>query len=309
MAGNSAAFARLKRINDLFHTGKAVVLDDDLDEPVAIWVQKLNSFQRGDAQKDGDYGRSRRIATLTEDTEEIQGLRRRIADYTHEMIVGFVLDPRQEEFNIMARSDIVADKKWEDRLNTLRDSATAERDGSHITPAESEAINKIAEEYLGELKKHADRRRADAARDLEALDIEELRDRYVDAFRMSQGAVAWQDEYQRTEVWYALRDCRPGPNQDPWMFTEHGHPQLLQDRAQIYDLPDELLIKVRETLRELEMTPEEAGNSVAPRTSSAPSEQPGTVEDSTPSTPAETSTKPAGTSSSPSPQPQPSSVG
>ena len=55
---------RLRRITDLFEEGVVVPLGEDLDGPILLWVNKLNSFQVEEARRDGVARRGMRLAEL-----------------------------------------------------------------------------------------------------------------------------------------------------------------------------------------------------------------------------------------------------
>lgn len=280
---------RLHRVTELFVSGKEIVLSQDGPSgPILVWVNKLNAFQRSDAQRDGGAGQSRRIAALGDDSEDIALLRKRLADYTEERLVDSILGPRQSEFYLAGRDDVHADPAWTDRLVLIERGTELAEDGSHETEEETTALAAIQGAYMSAVTEASAARREQAREEFAGKSREELETNYLDAYRRMLGFEAFQDEYSRTEVWYALRDCsaKAGPN--GWDHTKCTHQRLLPNRGAVIDLPDDLIEQVTTMLNDLNMPPATAGNSDAPQTSSGSSEQPSTAGDSTASTPTET---------------------
>ena len=290
---------RLHRVTELFVTGRELLLGQGPDGPVLVWVNKLNAFQRNDAQRDGAAGQSRRALGLGEDSENIKLLRARIPTYTSESLIGAVLAPRASEFYLAGRDDVHADEAWTERLVLIERGDALAADGSHQTQEEAAQLAELNLAYLGAVEEASEVRRADAAKDLEGEERGALEALYVEAYKRMLTFEAFQDEYNRTEIFYALRDCQGVATPEGHDHTRCTHQRLLPSRAGVAELPEELLERVQNTINLLNMPPASAGNSVAPPTSSGSSEPPNSAGDSPPSTPEATSPPPAGTSSTP----------
>ena len=109
------------------------------------------------------------------------------------------------------------------------------------------------------------------------------------------------EERRVTELYYAIRVCEASRDGMAYDHTRCDHRQrALDSRDQVRSLPEQVLVKVIEALDQLNVPQREAGNSDAPVSSSASSEQPNVPEASTPSTQEETSNESPTTSVSPS---------
>ena len=141
-------------------------------------------------------------------------------------------------------------------------------------------------------------------KDAEAVDRDELTREFLERWRQRISLDEFMEERRVTELYYALRVCQATRDGGTYDHTPCDHRQrALAAREQVRGLPEQVLTKAIEAIDGLNVTPREAGNSVAPVSSSAPSEQPNVPEDSTPSIPEATSNGSPMTSASPSPQP------
>ncbi len=280
--------ARLHRVTDLFVTGRELVLQAGPD-PVLLWINKLNSFQRGDAQRDGAAAQARRMAALTEDSDEIQAALVRLDDLDRDEVIGFLVRQYDDEDFLAAVDDVRADESWTEKLEIVDRAQALEDEGSPPTDEERQAVLTINQDYLTAVQEARERRVEERRTDYAEVPIEELRKEYVEAYKKRISMATFMVEYEKTQVYYATRDCEAKAREDgTWDHAGCTHKPLLPGRAAVAEMPEELFQQIRQVLADMTMPPATAGNSDAPVSSSAPSEQPSSAEDSPPSTPTET---------------------
>lgn len=280
--------ARFHRVTDLFVTGRELILQDG-PEPVLLWINKLNSFQRGDAQRDGAAVQARRMAALDDDSDEIAAALTRLHSLEGHEVIAFLVNQHDDEDFLLAIDDVRADESWNDRLAIIDRATALEAEGSPPDEAEREAVLKVNQEYLAAVDEHRLRRVEDRKDAFADVPIEELRKQWLDAFRRRLGMSVFMQEYEKTQVFFATRDCEAKDRGNgTFDHTACTHARLLPSRAAVAEMPEELFDRIRNVLTDMTIPPATAGNSAAPRTSSAPSEPPSSAEDSPPSTPTET---------------------
>lgn len=284
--------SRIKRVTDLFEEGREVILNDDLDDPVLVWVNKLNPFEMEEARKDGSVGRARAMMRL-EDPESPESLLfdQALQGRSAENLVAALVYAHQNEDYVHALDDIKADEEWTERIDVL-DRADQQMFDAGTAPDDEEQkrLAELNHAYMARVQEltaeHQEKRKSD----FEGLDLDALRDLYRQSYRDQAGSSGFLNEYRTTELYYALRDCTAKPNDNlGWDHSSCSHrTRLCESRAEVRELPEGLIVKVREAITILNMGPRDAGNSDAPASSSASSERPSEQADATPSTPTTT---------------------
>ena len=288
MAKAAPAKDKFHRLTDLFTPGQQLVVGD-----MVIWIARLNSFERAEVNKDASAGRAKRLHLLRTDDEEMIRLESAMTDYSREEIIAALVNAAGNENYLKATDDLRTDKDWREKLEVLERGDALLRDQVEIDEEQTKRIGELNVEYMEEVAKRQRLFDEDTRQEVEGLSDEELREKYRDTYRSMLGSTAWVEEAQISEIYYAMRDC----NADPGNPTEHATcnhaKRFLTSRGDVRRLPDEIFDDVRRILRELSIPARDAGNSAAPQSSSASSERPAEAEESTPSTPKETSPEPA----------------
>ncbi len=280
------ALLRLHRVTELFETGREMLISDRDTEPVLVWVAKLNTFQRGDAQRDAAAVRARRVAGLSDDSDEMRAITVRLATMTNEQKIEFILAPKESQAYLSAHDDVRADPDWKDRLQLLERSDSIAAGGNPPSPKEHEEILKIQQEYGEAVEAAAAQRMDDFRHEYDGVKAAELDEQYLDVARSNLGSNAFFEEFQRCELFYALRDCEAKRKKDGgYDHTPCTHQRLLPSKAAINELPEDFIERVKNIINENAITPGEVGNSDAPANSSESSGPQNSAEDSAPSTP------------------------
>lgn len=280
--------AKQKRVTDLFMEGKILVLPEDEDGPVTLWVNKLNPFEKAEAENDGHVAKSKRLLTIGPNDDEMTVLRANIQERTVDELVGYILRAHGNEFYVKALDDIRADEAWRDDLELLRRSDELADDGMPISEAEAKKLAELNTRYMAELNRLTQQHAQEKDDELRALDRPELGDRYITAYKDQAAIQSYLEEHRVTEIFFSLRDCNAVMDENGrWQHKACDHRErFLDERGEARGLPEQLLLMARKALTDLNMSPREAGNSAAPTGSSASLEQQSAEAASTPSTPA-----------------------
>ena len=287
----------LRRVTDLFIEGTELVLDER--DPVLVWINKLNPFQTDEARKDGQAARTRLTLAmsnpLSEDSQLFDANASRLSD---EVIAKGMAQTRYQEFLVEVSDELRVDEEWKDKANLL-DRAAEQLAHLPAGHAELKQLDDVSEDYFGEMTRRTDARRDSEYESLIALPRDELRARYRDQWIEQQGTQAFLAEFRITEIWYSLRECfAPGKLENGrWDHSKCDHRvKLVDDREQIRQLPDGLIVQARQAIEALQIDDRTAKGSAAAPSSSESSPRPNEQETSAPSGPAETSPAPATTS-------------
>lgn len=284
----------LQQVTDLFVEGKECVLATD---PLKmLWVNKLNPFEREEAQRDGQAARARVILSMKDlESPEYLIFSGSLTEMLPEDMRDALADSKANEFFLAAVDSIRSDPEWRDRMEAR----------TRITPdmpeEEKAAVAKVDIDYGEELQKRLDMRRASYLAELAGeYDDARLRELYREAWLENRSFSAYQREFGKTQLFFGVRVCQ-GTRSDLGGYDHsacEGHrKRALDHRDEVAMLPDGLLTKLNETAQDLMMSGRNARFSGALASSSGSSAQPSEPEGSTPSTPEATSRELVTTSS------------
>lgn len=300
---------QMQRISALFVEGKECYLgDDDSGKPVVIWVNKLNSFEREDAQRDGIVARAARLVELGPDSPETQSVRVEMSFWDDDRLREAIVDAEDNEIYIEALNDLSVDPEFRELEEYVRSAPSVYADSSI---ADNDPRFKVLEEKSGEYSRRLTEARTRVRQDhLDALSSHErkqLEDKYLDQWRTARAFNEYAAGKRTTELFLALRVCQAtlaGTSligEQSWDHSACDHTQrFCSERASIRKFPDPIMVKIGTIYNELQVDPRDAGNSDAPASSSDSSEPSSAPEaPSTPSSPVATSDVAPGTSVSP----------
>lgn len=313
MSAARGRLAKLRRIQDLFVEGKIIVLIDKAGDKTPLWVAKPSGFEKDEASKDGRNARAKRALLYDRDPDEQATVDNKLTELTTAEVIEALVSSEGNTFYVKALDSIRADKAWQERIEALdrgdalladQPQNSEDEDVRSRLDAERALMRELHVEYTDEIQRLTDSY-AQAKRDeLGELDIEKLHHAYRAAWREMAATQSFLEERRITELFFAVRDCEatedvdvPEDDKGRWNHSQcNSHlATLAEHRHQVHEFPDVLVAMARDALIDLQMTPQEAGNSDAPASSSASSEQHDEGEGSTASTPSGTQLEPAGT--------------
>lgn len=283
------------RLTDLFSEGAEVVLQDG-DEPLLLWVSKLNSFESEECRRDGQAARSRLVLALKEiGSPETVTFEASLAEMGDERLVDALADADNSARFMEVYDDIRNDPDWKERLEISQ-----RRNQGELSDEERELLKKIDSDYAAETEKRIANARSQAIRDLDRMPVEELRDLYREKWRDAQGMRAFRREFNKTQLFFSVRPCSAKRSDSGgW---DHGHcgghrKRMLDDRDEVAQLPGQLLDRLLEAVQQAQVDRRDARFLGGQESSSASSAQPSEAAASTPSTPQATSPELVTTSS------------
>lgn len=287
--------AKLRRVQELFETGAIATVAAD-DEVVPFWIAKPNSFERDEAHKDGRAARARRVLRYDRDEDEQTVVEAQMLELDRETIVASLIAAKGSEFYVKASNEIRTREDWRERLEVLDRGDALLNDRQEVDEADRELLVQVNREFMDEHAKLVDRFEREAREELVGLDEDALHAEYRRNYREMVGVQAFLEERRRTELYFAIRMCDATHDGEHWDHAKCNHRErFCEYRHNVDELPDPVLVACRTVFEALLMTPEDAGNSAAPLSSSASSERSSAEEESTPSSPAEMPLEPVGT--------------
>jgi len=285
---------RLRRITDLFVEGTELYLGDDRDgKPILIWVNKLNSFEVEEARRDGASRRGLRLAELAQPSApERQSLIAEISLWPDDKLRERWVGQKIEEIYLDVINDIESEDEWRQNLEVMRRLPTLlqEANAADDDPRRQQLVE-LQEGYFKEIRDRQGIKQRESLRDAEALSRDKLEESFFENWRQRLTLDEFMEERRVTELYYALRSCEATRvTQTTWDHAECNHAEkVLDNRGQVRGLPEAVLAKCIDALEGVTVPQREAGNSDAPSSSSGSSEPQSVPEESTPSTPEETS--------------------
>jgi hypothetical protein len=300
---------RYARVTDLFVTGTELVLDDGGGEPVLMWIQKPNPFEREEARKHGRVASARMTLALEDpDSDEMAVFRARSARATDQQLRDAIVEMKFSAQFVAAQNELRDDKDWAEKVEIIERSPE-QLAGRDDDDPEVKQLATLNQAYLGEFNKRLSALRAKDYAELDGVASDELRSLYERAYIEAAASAVSLAEFRLTELFYAVRACaatRDGDGPDARWRHDHcgGHRErIFADRAELQQLPEQLTEQLEAAIQKVTMTPRDAKNSGRGRSSSASSPAPNEPEESKPSTRKATSRKRGGTS-----QPQPATL-
>lgn len=288
---------RLRRVTDLFVEGTELYLgNDDSNEPVVIWVNKLNSFEVEEARRDGVSARGLRLLELeNESSPEHQAMRNQLGRWSDDELREARVDQMSDELYLGVVNDLEADEDWSEKITMLRRMPQLLRDeGAPADDPRRVQVDELNSAYLSELRDRMGAVQKQKLREMGDLGREDLVSDFMEQWRNRLSLDEFMAEQRRTQLFAAMRDCKATEVKTDtvtrWDHAQCDHTvRLLRARSEVSTLPEGVIQKVMDVIDGITVPQRESGNSDAPASSSASSE-PSSVqeEESTPSIPVET---------------------
>lgn len=275
-------FDRLRRVTDLFVEGTEMYLgDDDQGSPVVIWMNKLNSFEVEEARRDAVAARGLRVLELEkEDNPERQAMLLEVNRWKDDRLRQARVDQVTDELYMNAINDLEADEDWSEKIAILRRLPQLLKDENAAKDDKRWGqFDELNQEYLVTLQERLEKLQGQKKREFEDLDRETLVDDFMESWRSRLSLDEFMQEKRRTELFFALRDCKASrvkfDGGERWDHSECDHTvRLMESRGQVGSLPEGVIERAMDVMDGVTVPQREAGNSDAPASSSASSEQP-----------------------------------
>lgn len=206
--------AKRRRLTDLYVTGKEVVINDDSeDEPIVVYLQKLNPLESETALRKAGASRSRILAWGKDpDSEEYLAVKSEVWDIKdRDTLVEYLIQEDLANKYSSAEAELAADEEWskDNYFQGLRDAW----EGGLADEWASDPENAEAKRVQVELKRFEDTVTERVEKDAEHLrsewhNIDEgfLRDEVTEKFIKMRADMEWLREFRKCELWQATRE-------------------------------------------------------------------------------------------------------
>lgn len=254
-----------KRLEDLYIVGEEVQFDDGSgDEPVKVFVRKLNSIEQETAMKRANAARSSVSAALRNpESDEYLELWGEVQNMDRELLEHYLVDEERMNRTILVEAEIGAEERWaEDQyLDGLRE-AWEELEAKWLDDPEDPEASRVYDELLqftneveAEVQAHVDNLLADLA----DRSDEALRQMVMERGIQSRANMAWVTCYREVELWLAVRE-------------EDKKTLYFDDLKDLHVLPDEIYSRLAGVFGRISVNPIEGKGSRAKDVSSTSSE-------------------------------------
>ena len=273
---------RYRHVNELYVTGIVRVLKDG----TPIWLQVLSPFEQQVARDEAATARARRVLALRENGSDRQVQIR--AAFFEDGIIGAVerlVEAKSTKAVSKSITELRADPDWTERLDVLARGATDP--STPLTDEETKLLDNIEADYMAELRRRHDDERDFLRQGFMELDEDALWKEYLEFWLEDQGSDVALTEFQLCRILFGARVCEGVKTGDDWDHSAcEGHQvRVFTTRADVIDMPEQLLTELHSAAEQVEMTDYEAKNSDRQMSSSASSHLPNEEEASTASTP------------------------
>lgn len=247
---------KLRRITDLFEAGELKVFGEG-DGQVAIWVKRLNTFEREEALRDGRLARGLVVESYKSDPEYKATMEGLLLGYAREQIEAQLATRDVQELRGKAVSDMRSEDAWAEKWEIIERGALAEDQPE----AQQKAYQKVVSDFTTEVQVRLDIALNERRAELSGLSLGEVQDKWREFFVDSVAGEAFHKARRKTEVFYALCDVETEVGEGGEVRAVKGgeRPRLLQSRDEVESLPDELLFLVVDSL-DAQMSEDEAKN-------------------------------------------------
>lgn len=272
--------AKYRKLPDLYVRGTELPFEDG----TVMWLQVMNPFELEEARRDAQVAKARFILAMKEvGSPDYDNLRGVFAARSTDQIVDEICDIYYPEHFTKAMESVETDSEWKERVEVLRRADEVinlpEEDPEH------KLLTKINTDWLTEVNKRVQDEQDYLRRELEALEVDQLFERYEEQWVERRGTAIAMSAYNLAEVFYSCRVCDAVKTDDGYNHDACDHKmRVWETKEEIKELPEELFTVVRQGLTAVSMTVREAKNSDRLLSSSASSQQPNQVEESTAST-------------------------
>ena len=290
--------SKYRKLEDLYVEGTELELEDDL----VIYLKPLNGLQQEEARSHAQAARSRLVLALRDDESDEQAkLDAKFAVDGRDSVIEQLSygEANMELPKIMQR--VRDSEEWSEKM----DMVEQHEELPEATADEERVVAEVNRGYLEEVAAQLETETEHSKMRLERMDEDALKERFREFWIERRGGSAAMDAYQVTEFMYAARACDGKKGEDGWDHSacDSHRERVWETREDIRGLPERLHGELSTAMELLDMSVREGKDSGSRQSSSGSSLSTSVPEESTPSTPVETSEKPPGSSSSPSTTP------
>ena len=200
-----------RKLTDLFVTGKEIVIEDGLGDPVTVYLRKVTPVDAETAYRAANAARAQALALKTDpDSLLFQAVSQRVESISKEQMVEDLSFIEAENKRLIIQAEVEAEDRWskDDYLQGLHDAWEAglkEKHFSEEPDEESERVWAEMQEFQAEVDARMEREKESIKKDLDSMGVQKLKDRYFDNQFERHGDSAWVREYRKQELYFAVR--------------------------------------------------------------------------------------------------------
>ena len=264
-----------RRLEDLYVRGRELPVDDGSDDPVVVWLQKMNPLEHEKAIRKAGAAKAKVLmAARDKDSEEWQEAYADVADLGDTSpLVDYLISDDVARFQEAKEAEISYAEEWakDNYLQGLRDAwEDPDKPLSHVylkDPEDEEArrvwleLKRFADQVQEEVQPQIENLR----RDYEGADEERLREKALQRFIELRSGLAWLREYRNCEVFFSVREL---DDHRKYYFTS---------RDQVDSLAPQVMAQISTAYQELNVEVMEGKGSLKIPSSSPSSEPPSAV--------------------------------
>ena len=168
---------RLRRVTDLFVEGEAIFLgNDEQDEPVLIWVNKLNTFEIEEARRDGIVKRGLKMRDLADrDNPERAAFDAEVQLMSDEKLRQAWVNHHVEEMYLDVVNDIETSEEWRAKVEEMRRMPQLLRDaGVGDDDPRWKQLEELQIEYMQAIRNGQEKKQNESLREAEEFTREDL---------------------------------------------------------------------------------------------------------------------------------------
>jgi hypothetical protein len=268
-----------RRLSDLYVVGKEATINDNTgEEPVVVWIQKLNPLDNDNALRRAAAARARYLAYRKEpDSDEYRAALSDVTDFaTRDTLIDMVARDEILVRRMRVEAEMGAEDEWskDDYLQGLHDAWEGNPDSPglkerYAIERDDPEAKRVLEE-LGRFNKQVDQRmegeREEVRRDYEHKTDDDLTSIAVERIIESRATTQFMREYENEMLLAAVREL------------EDHKKRYFIDRAEVDGLDQKVHRQLLEHLQMVTVERDEGKGSRGIPASSLPSEPSETVE-------------------------------
>lgn len=231
-----------RRLADLYVRGKELTVDDGSNDPVVIWLQKLNEVERDSILRRANAAKARYILECDDENSEVfVGTYGTVRDFLGreqmvEVIISEDLVKARQRFEAQALEDDEGEWGKDGKLKGLIDAWTGDDDSPGLSAAHAEDPNdpealKVKAEldrYEAWLEEATAAEAAKLGRDWEDSELDEIARKATSVHLYRRADDAFMQEWARQQIFYCVRE------------TADHHKRYFATVAEVDDLDDQI---------------------------------------------------------------------
>lgn len=265
-----------RRLSDLYVVGKELQLDDGSgEEPVVVFLRKLNPVEQETAVRNANAARARLLAiSKSPESDEYQSLISQARDLDRENQIDFLIGGPLQKVKAAAEAELAAEEEWstDGYLQGLSDAWLEGLNEEYAVNQEhAEAAKVFAElqRFAKVVDEIVDEERERLVAGYEHMSEDEIVDLVAKELLTLSSDTHWVREFRKNELFFAVRE-------------QDKKTRYFQSREELDELSQETLFALSDAYRQLAVEPVEGKDSRRTGDSS-PSSEPLDQEETIPS--------------------------